>query len=54
MAAIDFPNAPASGDVFAAAGKTWVYNGTSWTLRSVSASIPAGGVQLATVWWLAS
>jgi len=46
MAAIDFPNAPANGDVFVAAGKTWVYDSTSliWTLRSIPASIPDGAI----------
>jgi len=45
MAAIDFPNAPANGDVFVAAGKTWVYNGTSWALRNVS--VPDGTIATA-------
>ena len=30
--AIDFPNSPATNNTFSAAGKTWVYNGTAWTL----------------------
>jgi hypothetical protein len=30
MAAIDFPNAPAVGDRFAAAGHAWVWDGTVW------------------------
>jgi hypothetical protein len=31
---IDFPNSPATNDVFTSGGKTWVYDGTVWTLRS--------------------
>jgi hypothetical protein len=32
MAAIDFPNSPSTNDTFSVAGKTWIYNGVSWTL----------------------
>jgi hypothetical protein len=39
--AIDFPNSPATNDTYSSAGKTWYYTGTTWTLRSVSAT-PAG------------
>ena len=30
---IDFPNSPSASDTFSAAGKTWVYDGTTWNLR---------------------
>jgi hypothetical protein len=39
--AIDFPNSPSTNDTFSSAGKTWYYTGTTWTLRSVSAT-PGG------------
>lgn len=39
--AIDFPNSPATNDVYSSAGKTWYYTGTTWTLQSVSAT-PGG------------
>ena len=32
---IDFPNSPALNDTYSAGGKTWYYDGTAWTLRSV-------------------
>jgi hypothetical protein len=32
--AIDFPNSPATNEIFTSGGKTWVYDGTVWTLRS--------------------
>ena len=38
MAAIDFPNSPSVNDTFAVAGKTWLYNGVSWTLLGMSTS----------------
>lgn len=41
---IDFPNSPSTNDTHTEAGKTWVYNGTSWTLTTLSATIPDGGV----------
>jgi len=37
MMPIDFPNSPAVNDVYSAAGKSWVYDGTSWNLRSIAA-----------------
>ena len=36
MAAKDFPNSPSTNDTFTTAGKTWLYNGVSWTLVGVS------------------
>jgi hypothetical protein len=33
--AIDFPNSPSVNDTYSAGGKTWYYDGTGWTLRSV-------------------
>lgn len=46
MAAINFPDAPANGDVFTTAGKTWVYTtaSTTWALRTNPTAIPDGGV----------
>jgi hypothetical protein len=35
--AIDFPNSPSTNDIYSAAGKSWVYDGTSWNLRSITA-----------------
>lgn len=32
--AIDFPNSPTTNQIFTSGGKTWVYDGTVWTLRS--------------------
>lgn len=31
---IDFPNSPSVSATFSAAGKTWVYDGTTWNLRT--------------------
>lgn len=36
MPAIDFPNSPSVNDQFTAAGKTWVWTGTSWDAVEVS------------------
>ena len=36
--AIDFPNSPATNDIFAAAGKTWRYNSVGWTLVGIVSS----------------
>jgi len=33
--AIDFPNSPSVNDTYSAGGKTWYYDGTGWSLRSV-------------------
>lgn len=43
MAAIDFPNSPSINDQFTAAGKTWVWTGTSWD--AVDTSGGGGGSQ---------
>jgi hypothetical protein len=37
--ALNFPDSPASGDTFAAGGKTWSYNGTRWVLIAAGAVI---------------
>jgi len=37
--ALNFPDSPASGDTFAAGGKTWSYNGTRWVLIAAGATI---------------
>ncbi len=45
MAAIDFPNSPATNDTFTSAGRTWLYNGTAWTLLTLTQNvIPANSV----------
>ena len=44
--AIDFPNTPTLNDTFDAAGKKWLYNGTSWTLVGVSTAGPGGSYNL--------
>lgn len=45
MAAIDFPNSPATNDTFNSAGRTWLYNGTAWTLLTLTQTIiPANSV----------
>jgi len=36
--AIDFPNSPATNDIFAAAGKTWRYNSVGWVLVGIVSS----------------
>lgn len=38
MTAIDFPNTPTVGQAFSADGKTWIYNGTVWGLRTATAT----------------
>ena len=30
--AIDFPNSPASNELYVAAGKTWKYDGEKWNI----------------------
>jgi hypothetical protein len=43
--AIDFPNSPANNDTFTSGGKTWLYNGTSWNLLTLTQNvIPANSV----------
>ena len=37
--ALNYPDSPASGDTFAAGGKTWFYNGTRWVLIAAGAVI---------------
>lgn len=44
--AIDFPNTPSLNDTFDAAGKKWLYNGTSWTLVGVSTAAPGSSYNL--------
>ena len=55
MAAIDFPNSPSTNDTFTTAGKTWLYNGVSWTLVGVSTANLQGetGATGATTCWVA-
>lgn len=37
--AIDFPNSPAINDAFTSGAKTWLYNGTSWTLLTLTQNV---------------
>ena len=46
MAAIDFPNSPSVNDTFDAAGKKWLYNGSTWTLVGVSTAGPGNSYNL--------
>jgi len=46
MAAIDFPNSPSVNDTFDAAGKKWLYNGSTWTLIGVSTAGPGNSYNL--------
>jgi len=39
MAAIDFPSSPATNDTFNSAGRTWLYNGTAWTLITLTQTV---------------
>lgn len=34
MPAIDFPNSPTTGDIYANGGRTWIFDGTVWGLAS--------------------
>lgn len=34
MAAIDFPNSPTVNQVFTAAGKSWIWNGSCWSSQT--------------------
>lgn len=36
---IDFPNSPATNDFYTTAGKTWQWNGTSWSLVSIAMNV---------------
>jgi len=42
--AIDFPNSPVASDTYSASGKTWLYNGTSWTLLNTTGTVADGGI----------
>jgi hypothetical protein len=37
--AIDFPNSPATNDSYTSGGRTWLYNGTAWTLLTLTQTI---------------
>jgi hypothetical protein len=39
--AIAFPSTPDTGDLFEAAGRTWIYDGTSWRLTPPASSASA-------------
>jgi 2-keto-4-pentenoate hydratase len=37
--AIDFPNSPATNDTFTSGGRTWLYNGSAWTLLTLTQNV---------------
>jgi hypothetical protein len=41
--AINFPDSPSVNQQYSAAGKTWVYTGTSWAIVGLAPAGPAGG-----------
>ena len=44
---LDFPNSPTANSTYTDAGKTWVYNGTSWTLITYTGALGDGVVNTA-------
>jgi hypothetical protein len=36
MPAIDFPNSPTTNQLFNSGGKSWIYDGSAWTLVTSS------------------
>ena len=46
---LDFPNSPAANATYSDAGKTWVYNGTSWTLITYTGALGDGVVNTAQI-----
>ena len=48
--AINFPDSPANNDTFTSSGKTWLYNGTSWNLITLTQNvIPSNSVTSASI-----
>jgi hypothetical protein len=48
--AINFPDSPANNDTFTSGGKTWLYNGTSWNLITLTQNvIPSNSVTSASI-----
>ena len=47
--AIDFPNSPSNGDTYSVGGKTWQYDGSNWTLKAITTTIPNGSVDAAQI-----
>lgn len=41
MPAIDFPNDPTAGQAFTSNGKTWIWSGSTWALRTTTAQLTA-------------
>jgi len=44
---LDFPSSPTLNDKYSSGGRNWTWNGTTWTLDSYVAVIPAGAVDTA-------
>jgi hypothetical protein len=40
--ALNFPDSPSLNDTYTFNNKTWVWNGTAWTMRFKTASIDGG------------
>lgn len=41
---LDFPSSPTVNDKYSSGGRTWTWNGTTWTLDSYVGVVPAGAV----------
>jgi hypothetical protein len=41
---LDFPSGPQTNDKYSSGGRTWTWNGTTWTLDSYVGVVPAGSV----------
>ncbi len=46
MSAVNFPSSPTLGDTHSANGKSWRYNGTSWTTYNVASGLPVDYILL--------
>jgi hypothetical protein len=43
--AIDFPNSPTNGDTFTVGTKTWLFDGTAWSVITGAAILESGSVE---------
>jgi len=41
---LNFPNSPSTNDVHSEGGRSWTWNGTTWTLNVYTGVIPPGSV----------